>query len=179
MTTSIIKEHVNKLFSDAAPMSGDLCINPVIGGIWLAGEDPIIVQKNRARRALVAREWFYIHGPKDAPPLPLSGSEQAALRYRDPLGHLVVDFARSLEENGWEINNHPSFEDFARGVLASAHSPDFTRKNEALLKRYPPRPLSGIRRGQVWRPATRCRSCCRPNHSRPSAIHREDHELLG
>ena len=71
---------------------------------------------------------------------------------RDPLGHLVVDFTRSLEANGWEINNHPSFEEFARGVLASEYAPDFTRKNEALLKRYPPRALAGIGPGQVWRP---------------------------
>ncbi len=163
MTTSIINEHVEQLFRDASPRSGQLCRNPVAGGEWLVGEDPIKPQKKRARRALVAREWFYLHGPKDAPPLPLSGFEWYALRYRDPLGHLVVDFARSLEINGWEINNHPSFDDFARGVMASEDSPEFTRKNEALLKRYPPRPLAGIGPGLVWRPRTK---------------NREDHDLV-
>jgi hypothetical protein len=149
---SIIKSHVDQVFRDAAPQRGRLCRNPVVGGEWLVGADPITGQKKEARRALLAREWFYLHGPMDAPPLPLSGFEQDELRYHDPLGHLVTDFARSLEANGWEINGHPSFEEFARGVLASKYAPDFTRKNEALCKRYPPKPLPGIGPGQVWRP---------------------------
>jgi hypothetical protein len=152
MSMSIIKEHVDQLFRDAAPLRGQLCRNPIVGGEWLVGEDPINVQKRRAHRALVAREWFFLHGPGDAPPLPLSGFEQDDLRYHDSLGHLVADFGRSLKANDWEINGHPSFEEFARGVLASEYAPDFTRKNEALLKRYPPRPLAGIGPGQVWRP---------------------------
>jgi hypothetical protein len=152
MKTSIIKDYIDQLFRDAKPEHGQLCENPVHGGLWLVGEDPIAPQKDAARRALVAREWFYVHGPKDAPPLPLSGIEQGQLRYRDPLGHLVTDFARSLEANDWKINNHPSFEDFARAVLASELAPDFTRKNPTLLKRYPPRPLPGMD-GQVWCPS--------------------------
>ena len=155
MNTSIIQERVDQLFRGAAPQRGHLCRNPVVGGDWLVGEDPITVQKKKAHRALLAREWFFLHGPKDAPPLPLSDWEQADLRYHDPLGHLVVDFARSLEANGWQFNGHPSFEDFARGVLAARSSPNFTRKNAALLKRYPPKPLAGIGLGQVWRPTSK------------------------
>ncbi len=152
MDKSIIKSHVDQLFVDAAPQKGDTCRNPVVGWVWVAGADPIAPQKRVARRALVAQEWFYVHGPKDAPPLPLTGFEQEALRYHDPLGHLVAEFARSLEANRWEINGHPSFEDFARGVLASEYAPDFTRENAALCKRFPPRPLPGIGPGQIWRP---------------------------
>jgi hypothetical protein len=113
------------------------------------------VLKELARRALVAREWFFLHGPPDAPALPLSDEDQSKVRYSDPLGHLVAEFARSLDANGWDINNHPSFEEFARGALASEFSPDFTRKNTELLKRFPPRPLRGLREGQVWYPPAR------------------------
>jgi hypothetical protein len=148
---SIINLHVDRVFRDIALKSGQLCRNSAVGEEWLVEDDPVAVQK-RAHLALLAREWFYLHVPLDAPPLPLSSSEQAALRYHDPLGHLVVDFARSLEANDWDIYNHPSFEDFARGVLASEYAPDFTRKNEALCRRYPPQPLRGIKPGQVWRP---------------------------
>jgi hypothetical protein len=148
--TSIIKPHVDRLFSDITPISGR-SPNPVDGANWIVSDEPITVQKKEAYRALLAREWFDIYGPHDAPPLPLSSSEQDALRYHDPFGHLVADFARSLEANGWDINGHPSFEDFARGVLASEYSPDFTRTNAELLKRYPPKPLRGIGPGQVWR----------------------------
>lgn len=147
-----IQQHVDRLFEEATPMPGRCCRNPVAGGDWLVGDDPIKPQKDRARRALLAREWFAIYGPPDAPPLPLSPIEQGALRYHDPLGHLVAEYARSLAANDWEFQKHPSFEDFARGALASTLSPDFTRKNPALLKRYPPRALAGIGPGQIWTP---------------------------
>ena len=148
---SILQTHVDELFAGAAPRSGQLCRNPVVGGDWLVGADPDAVQKKRARRALLAREWFYVYGPPDAPPLPLSGIEQEALRYRDPLGHLVAEFARSLEANNWDCKRHPGFDDFARGALASEYSPDFTRKNAALCNRYPPRRLRGLGPGQICR----------------------------
>jgi hypothetical protein len=127
-----------------------VCRNPVVGGDWLVGADSIAVQKKRARRALLAREWFYLYGPPDAPPLPLSGIEQDDLRYHDALGHLVAEVARSLEANDWDFLRHPSFDDFARGALASEHSPEFTREHAALCERFAPRLLRGLGPGQIW-----------------------------
>ena len=151
---SVLRTHVDRLFADAAPQRGLLCLNPVIGGRWLVGADPITVQKKKAYRALLAREWFAVYGPPDAPPLPLSGSEQEDLRYHDPFGHLIAEYARSLEANDWDFQQHPSFDDFACGVLASKHSPDFTRNNAALCERFPPCPLPGIGPGQLWQEPT-------------------------
>jgi hypothetical protein len=150
---------VDQLFENVAPQrGGQLCTNPVLGGDWLVGVDPISEQKKQAHRALLAREWFAVYGPTDAPPLPLSGIAQEALRYRDPLGHLVAEFARSLEANKWDFQGHPTFDDFACGALASGYSPDFTRKNAQLREKYPPRRLCGLGPGQIWRKSTNDKS---------------------
>lgn len=146
---SILQEHVDCLFANATVPPGQLGDLPVFGG-WYVGGEKRSRQRALARRALLAREWFDVYGPPDAPPLPLSGTEQEGLRYQDPLGHLVAEFARSLEGNDWDFQRHPSFDDFARGALASEYSPAFTRENAALLERYPPRPLSGLGPGQIW-----------------------------
>ncbi len=148
---SILQSHVEQQFAAAAPPQGQLGGLPVFDGLYVGGE-PLSWQRKLAQRALLAREWFYLYGPPDAPPLPLSGIEQEALRYHDPFGHLAAEYARSLEANDWDFRNHPGFDDFARGALASEHSPDFTRKNSALCKRYPPRRLRGLGPGQIWRP---------------------------
>jgi hypothetical protein len=151
---------LDRVFQKANFQKRTLAVNPITGGLFMPGLDPIGHQKKLARRMLAARKWFFLHGPKDAPPLPLSPCEQAELKYRDPLGHLVVDFACSLESNGWDVNGHPSFEDFARGVLASDYAPKFTRLNEALRKRYPPRQLQYITPGVTWRPVPARKQAC-------------------
>ena len=150
--STLLKSHVDGLFADAAPSRGHLCRNPVVGGEWVVGADPVEPQKQIAQRALVAREWFAIYGPPDAPLLPLDGPDQGYLRYHEPFQHLVAEYARSLAANKWEFHRHPSFEDFARGALASEYSPKFTRENAALLKRFPPCPLPGLGPGQIWSP---------------------------
>ena len=145
-----IRTHVDRPFTDAPPWRGELCENPVTGGYWLPGDDPISRQKRMACRALFAREWFDLYGPHNAPPLPLSDAELDELKYTDPLSHIVSCFAYSLRAHDYEFNGHPSFEDFARGVLASDYAPDFVREDEVLCKRYPPRPLRGLGPGLCW-----------------------------
>jgi hypothetical protein len=69
----IIKSHVEELFKKDAPFRrGEWRRNPVYDTCFVQGEDPIAPQKRLARRALLAREWFYEFGPHDAPPLPVS-----------------------------------------------------------------------------------------------------------
>jgi hypothetical protein len=145
-----IKTHVDRLFKDAAPRRGQLCENPVTGGSWLVGSDPIAPQKRMACDALLTREWFANCGPNDAPPLPLSDAEMEDLKYTDPLSHIVSCFAYSLRLHNWDFKSHPSFENFARGCMASEHAPDLVKKDEALRKRYPPRPLRGLGSGLCW-----------------------------
>jgi len=147
---SIIKSQVDRLFADAAPLRGQMCDNPVTGGYWLPGDDPISSQKRMAHRALLAREWIAVYGPHDAPPLPLSDAELDDLKYTDPFSHILSCFGYSLRAHNWDFNRHPNFEDFARGCMASEHAPDFVKKDEVLCKRYPPRPLHGLGSALCW-----------------------------
>jgi hypothetical protein len=147
---SIVNSYVDFLFRAAPDRSGKRRQNPVTGGYWLPGDDPIEPQKRAARRALLARDWFANYAPYDAPPLPLTDLELGELKYTSPLGHIVSCFAFSLRAHDWDYNIHPSFEDFARGVLASDHAPDFVRADKALCKQYPPHPLRGLGSGLCW-----------------------------
>jgi len=148
---SIIENYVGQLFRERPP--GKLCQSPILGSSFVPGEDPEEpALKELARRGLVAREWFFLHGPPDAPPLPLSGHERSDLKYKDALGHLVTQFSNSLEANGWDIKSHPSFEAYARGVIASPLAADIVRGDDSILKRYPPRELRYILSGMIWRP---------------------------
>lgn len=168
---SILTSHVDQLFANAARQPWQSGKNAILGWYWLDDDAPMSKQKEHTHRALLACEWFVVYGPPDAPSLPLSVAEQDALRYHDPLGHLVAEFARSLEANDWDFRNHPGFDDFARGALASEYSPDFTRKNSALCKRYPPRRLRGLGPGQIWQNP--------PRHSRPSCSIAIDAAAIG
>jgi hypothetical protein len=73
MNTQVqIKAEVERLFREAPDRHDQVRVNPVIGGLWENGVDPIGPQKQAALRALMAREWFAQHAPPNAPPLPLS-----------------------------------------------------------------------------------------------------------
>ena len=54
-------------------------------------------------------------------------------------------YARSLWALDYNVQQHASFDDYARGVMASEeYAPDFIRKNEELQRRFPPRFLKGL-----------------------------------
>jgi hypothetical protein len=149
----IIKSYVEGLFKEDAPSrKGESRQNPVHGGWFVHGEDPIAPQKRKARRALLAREWFYEFGPHDVPPLPLSHWEIDDMRYKNPFDHLIASFAVSLRRQDYDVNIHPSFEDYASSVLVSDYAPDFLKNDEDLCKRYPPRAFCTIGRGLCWEP---------------------------
>jgi hypothetical protein len=59
------------------------------------GEDNMEPLKKLACAGLIAREWFAIHGPADAPPLPLSGGKREYLK-TGGLSTIVALWARSL-----------------------------------------------------------------------------------
>jgi hypothetical protein len=159
----IIGSYVEELFKKDAPFrKGNLGRNPVHGGLFVHGVDPIAPQKRDARRALLAREWFYEFGPRDAPPLPISSCQIEDMRYGFGrfgaivgLYHLIAHFARSLRGRDWDYTMHPSFGDFASSMLASVYAQhlDFLKNDEELRKRYPPRALCTIGPSGVWEPA--------------------------
>jgi hypothetical protein len=101
-------------------------------------------QKRFEGQALVAREWFEQHKPPDVPPLPIGYNERERLK-AGGLPHILAWYARSLAGRDYNFLEHPSFEDYACGVMATEkHAPGFITKNEEMRKRFPPRPLRGL-----------------------------------
>jgi hypothetical protein len=150
---SLIEAQVDHLFRNAPDRFEEIRRNPVTGGRWVRGDDPIGPQKRAACRALRARAWFAQNGPKDAPPFPLGYHDREDLKCGGhPLRHLVAWFARSLAFRDYAYEGHPSFDDFACGVLASPDAPWFIKEDQALTKRYPPRTLPGLGSGFCWKP---------------------------
>jgi len=156
-SNSLLKREVEQLFSGIKANRGECCVNPITGGKFVMGLDPIAIQKKEAIVALLAREWFAVNGPSDAPPLPLYDVDS----YRNARGlkGVVGFYARSLSRAGYgrkryEVQTHPSFEDFARGLMALAAERGLwgLENDETLMRRFPPRPLVGMMPSAYWDP---------------------------
>lgn len=151
--SSLIDREVERLFNELHARYGDYCENPVTGGAYVHGKDPIAPQKKEARRALLAREYFALYGPADLQPLPLSDHELYDWRYGPGLlSYYFHYFARSLANQRFDFKEHPSVADYISGLLweevascngdISAH-PDY-RELVKLQKRFRPRKLAGL-----------------------------------
>ena len=105
----------------------------------------------RGLLAQAARKWFEINGPPDARLLPLGYAEREALKHGG-IDHIVAWYARSLACRNYAVEKHPSFDDYACGLMASEHTPYFIKKDDELLRRFPPRSLTGLGPGLVWEP---------------------------
>jgi hypothetical protein len=145
---------VDGLFNGAIDRFEKVRQNPVTGGRWLSGVDPVARQKRDACRALVARAGFAWENP-GLPPLPLSYDEREAIKGRSGLEFIISVYARSLEARKYDRVRHPPFEQYARGVLASDYAPHFIKDDPDLIKRYPPRMLPGLGPGLCWKPSAR------------------------
>jgi hypothetical protein len=157
MTTnskSLIKREVDRLFAELKAKPDGCCRNPITDGGFVKGLDPIATQKKEAIVALLAREWFAVNGPRDAPPLPLSHADVEDYRNARGLAGIVGFFARSLARQSYDVCNHPSFDDFARGLMALATERGLwgLENDETLIRRFPPRPLVGMTCGAFWVP---------------------------
>ncbi len=166
-TETLVAREVERLFRESPDQywGAGIFINPVVGEGYVPGEGPIEPQKEAAVRALLAREHFAIYGPADAPPLPLSYIEREDLKrggkYCGLLGVIVAWFARSLADREYDVKEHPSFADYASGVLWEAElpvgghitlPPDYLDEVRELKKRFPPRMLKGMSPGLHWKP---------------------------
>jgi hypothetical protein len=152
---SLIEKEVDRRFSEVIANPGDICRLPITGAAIVWGVDPIAPQKEYAIIALLAREWFAVNGPPDAPPLPLYDFDS----YRSARGlkGVVGFYARSLSRQGYgrqsyDVCNHPSFDDFACGLMAINTGLWGIEKDENLKKRFPPRPLAGMTDSAFWAP---------------------------
>jgi hypothetical protein len=149
---SLIEQEVDRLFSEINAVHGQLCSNPVTSGGFVWGVDPIAPQKRAAVVALRAQEWFAVNGPHDAPPLPLSHDDVERYRNARGLMGVVGFYARSLSRQDYDIRKHPSFDDFARGLMAINTGLWRIEKDQNLRKRFPPRPLVGMTPSAFWAP---------------------------
>jgi hypothetical protein len=145
-----IKSQVDHLFATAPDRSAKLRENPVTGGSFVAGLEPIRQQKLGAQRALEARAWFAAQKPDDAPELPLTYDDRESLKVNG-LPYIVSLFARSLAHRDYRTEGHPKFDEYARGVMASDMTPEWIREDKQLLRRYTPKPLDGMGGGLIWR----------------------------
>src|SRR5258708_7047919 len=110
---SPIEQLVDLQFGKIKAKHGECCDNPVTGGGFVWGVDPIATRKKEAVAALRAQEWFAVDGPTDAPPLPLTHADIEDYRNARGLTGVVGFYARSLCRQGYDVRKHPSFEDFA------------------------------------------------------------------
>jgi hypothetical protein len=158
LTEYRIARLVDKLFGDFR--YGENCRNPVTGAGYIHGVDPIGPQKEVARRALLAREWFALNGPADAQPLPLwCDAGKAPERERALLLYIVRLYARSLQGREYDVKEHPPFADYVSGVLWEAQRvdgdigtipTDDRVQLQKLKERFPPRELTGMGLGFRW-----------------------------
>lgn len=120
------------------------------------GVTMLIVYENdpdgpKARRA---RKWFSKNGPPDLQPLPLGYDEREHLKLtkKQLAEHILAWFARSLDNRDYNVHEHPSFYDYACGVMTSEFAPAFITKDEGLRTRFPPKKLEGLGPGLQWLP---------------------------
>jgi hypothetical protein len=145
--------YVDHVFDNAADRSNSPRRNPFTGADWDPDLDPIEPQKEEAVRAVLARRWHAKYGPpdRDLQPLPLGYNEREDLK-RGRAPHILAWYARSLAGFDYNVVDHPSFKDYAAGVMASEIAPSFITEDPELQHRFPPRPLPGLGSGLMWLP---------------------------
>jgi hypothetical protein len=148
---TLIRHEVERLFGEISAKRGDLCENPVTGGQFVYGFDPIRLQKKIAYNALLAREDFAINGPADAPRLPLEHWECEQVRWSGkPLDYLTAQYAKCMVAL-YNVKARPSFDDYARGVLWAHDNvpgsalPFESEQLAEMKRRFPPRKLEGLK----------------------------------
>src|SRR5262249_48256363 len=97
------------------------------------------------------RKLFREHAPAWAPWLPLNFDDCKKLE-RDESGriNLVGHYASSLRMLEYDYQTHPLFKDYACGLMAYPHAPDYLSEDPELLIEFPPKLLLGIGAGLNW-----------------------------
>jgi hypothetical protein len=172
LSETLIGREVERLFSENPGSHGGHYENPVTGGRFVYGIEPIEPQKEVAHRALLAREWFAVNGPADAPPLPITYEEREYLKWRTgrPLDYVVAQFAGSLGTH-YDVTEHPSFSEFVSGLLwdhdnGGSGLPLSAEGLAELKRRYPPQKLEGLSSYSWSRPTRKKKSGRLPNRDR-------------
>jgi hypothetical protein len=154
LNEGLIRREVKRLFGEISAKRGDLCENPVTGGDFVYGLDPLSYQKKIAYRALLAREYFALDAPADAPPLPINDCDRRYVKMSGvPLNYLAAEYALSMVPKKYDVKGYPPFAEYVSGVLwehdnvGGTSELPFTQEQLVELKRrFPPRKLEGLER---------------------------------
>ena len=144
---------VDELFLSRRESGLALCRAPIIDRLYDAQSDADTARiRWMLHSAVRARQHFRQHGPPGAPLLPLTFDAIERAEH-DPNNRieLVGHYASSLMLQQWNLKLHPSFHDYASGVMAYRYTPDYLRNNAELLQEFPPRPLEGLDKALNWR----------------------------
>jgi hypothetical protein len=144
-----VESHVDRLFRDADARKART--NPVTGAVLNEGSS-IERHKELACRAIRAREIFARTAPSDAPELPLSYKERERLDTgsHGRLAIIVAWYAESVWFREYDMDIHPTFEQYARGIMASPYAPSGIKQDAELRRRFPPRSLPGLGPYLIW-----------------------------
>ena len=148
---TLTRREVDRMFGEISAKRGDLCTNPVTGGEFVYGFDSIKRQKDAAYKRLLVREYLALHGPPDAPLMPTDDYERNRAKYAAGLlGFVTAHFMWSMESQD-DLRVHPSFADFASGMLWQHENiggytelPFTPQQLPEMKRRYPPRKLEGL-----------------------------------
>jgi hypothetical protein len=125
--------------------SDDLQFNPVAGWAdFTGGYDSLELCIGPAIRAVLARRWHAVNGPQDPDlqPLPLGCIEMEDAKLQGCAGRMLAWYSRSLAHSDYDIQQHPSFYEYACGILALELGGSVLL--EQLEHRFPPRLLPGL-----------------------------------
>jgi hypothetical protein len=155
LSHTLIGSEVDRVFDNVFGQPGDICVNPITGGQFIYGYYSLEQEKHAAYRRLLAREFFASNGPPDAPLMPVDDWERDRAKHLHGLiGFIAAQFAWSMEDQD-DLRVHPSFADFASGMLWLHNNHDrkvgcyslsyFSSEQIAQLKkRFPPQKLEGL-----------------------------------
>jgi hypothetical protein len=122
------------------------------------GEIEIDLDALRGKRrgdARFAQRFLHHMGPRDAPRLPLSNLQYKELMWSGVgIKQITAWYARSLALFGYEVFDHPDFERFGSGVMASPFAPRHILDDVNLQMRFWPRPLKGLGPELIWSSAS-------------------------
>jgi len=147
-----IESHVAQLFENArvrAVAAGEkFATVPYLDDRFLVECESSHLQRTVCR-ALAPRESFRETAPHWAPELPLSSADcEKMIGGRSNKIALVGYFGRSWACANWGI--HPTFRDYACGLMACEHTPEHIRNDPELLKEFHPRLLEGLDQSLCW-----------------------------
>lgn len=127
--------------------------NVFTGGYFIYPSDKISREVEKSVPRILALAHFGFDGPFGIP-LPLNYRDREELNLSErPTLVLWALFARSLEANDFNYNEHPTFASYAAGALISERGRRMVDEHAFLLSDYPPNVLAGLDvRKLLWGP---------------------------